>query len=292
MSFFIFTDTSANLPTALLNRRGIGLIPLEYLIDGVSHQCLDIDSFDADGYYAAIAQGTRVTTSQVAPQRFVDAFSPALESGQDVLYVGMSSGISGTFASARIAAQELAEQFPNRRIELVDTLAASLGEGLFVLRAAALREEGLSVEEAALRLRQRVPYLCQSVIVEDLMHLHRGGRISGTSALLGKALGIRPLIKGDEEGHLVNCGKVRGRGKALDWLLEKYKTLAVAPETQTVAISYTSGRADAEALAERLKAIAPPRELLLVQFEPVTGSHLGPESIALFFDGDEHVRFA
>ena len=158
--FEILTDTSSNLSFALLQKRNIGCIPLTFLVDGREQMCLS-DTFDGEAYYDAIRAGAKVTTSQITPQRCIDAMRPLLEQGQDILYVGMSSGISGSFASAQMAAAELREAFPLQRIELVDTLSASLGEGLLVLYAADLRERGVSLEETAQALERRKYRMCQ-----------------------------------------------------------------------------------------------------------------------------------
>ena len=148
MSYTVFTDTSANLPTRMVNELAVSIVPFSYYVDGEERSCLDTDAFNGDEYYAAIKSGVRPTTSQVPPPRYIEYFEPVLSAGQDILYVCMSSGISGSCDSARIAAEDLKEHFPQRRVMIVDTLSASLGEGLVVLRAAELRDKGVSLERA------------------------------------------------------------------------------------------------------------------------------------------------
>lgn len=290
MSYVIFTDTSANLPSAYLKERGINVIPFSYNFHGQELTCLDTESFDGETYYSDIRAGENVRTSQISPQLYIDAFTPWLEQGKDILFVGMSSGISGSFNSSCIAASQLEESFPERKIRLVDTLAASLGEGILVMHAADLRDEGLSIDENYEFLLQRLRGVYQVVMLEDLMYLHRGGRISGAKAILGTVLGVRPILKGNSNGELIVISKARGRKAALSALFDKYVELVHEPEKQRVGIAYTDKREQAEALADMINKAKPPKELMLVCYEPVTGSHVGPGTVALFFEGKDGVR--
>lgn len=289
MSFTIATDTSANLPTPYLKKHGVALVAFHYTIDGREHSCTDTETYDGAAFFSALRGGTQVTTSLVTPQQYLDCFTPLLRQGQDILFVGMSSGISGSYASSEIAATQLREEFPQRTICTVDTLAASLGEGLFVQMAIQCRDEGMQIEDTARHLLAKRQSLYQGVLLEDLMHLRRSGRISGAKAVLGTVFGIRPLLKGDAEGRLTVCGKVRGKRAGLMALAERYREAVEQPEMQTVCIAYTDNPAEAEALAQLLQ-VRPPKELLKVCYEPVTGSHLGPGAIALFFWGKDGVR--
>lgn len=289
MSFTIATDTSANLRTPYLKKHGVALVAFHYTIDGREHSCTDTETYDGAAFFSALRGGTQVTTSLVTPQQYLDCFTPLLRQGQDILFVGMSSGISGSYASSEIAATQLREEFPQRTICTVDTLAASLGEGLFVQMAIQCRDEGMQIEDTARHLLAKRQSLYQGVLLEDLMHLRRSGRISGAKAVLGTVFGIRPLLKGDAEGRLTVCGKVRGKRAGLMALAERYREAVEQPEMQTVCIAYTDNPAEAEALAQLLQ-VRPPKELLKVCYEPVTGSHLGPGAIALFFWGKDGVR--
>lgn len=290
MSFTIITDTSANLPSALLAQHHVAVVPLEYIIDGQAHVCLDTESFDGEGYYDDIRGGLAVATSQIAPQRYIDCFEPLLAAGEQILFVGMSSGISGSFSSAQIAADELREKYPQAHLRLIDTLAASLGEGIFVLRAIECRERGMSLDETADYLLALIPRIYQCVMVEDLMHLKRGGRVSGSTALLGTVLGIRPVLKGNEEGKFSACAKPRGRKAGIAALAKKYADLVEHPQNQIVGIAHAGCREDALELERQLRAIAAPKDILTVCYEPVTGSHIGPGALALFFEGKDGVR--
>ena len=291
MSFVIVTDTSSNLPTPYLKEHGVEVIPFTYHINGQEYACMDTESFDGPAYYGILRSGTRITTSQIPPQRYRDTFLPLLRAGKDILFVGMSSGISGSYASSEIAAAELREQFPDRTIRTVDTLAAALGEGILVMHAVDWRDAGLSIDEIADLLLERRHRVAQIVLLDDLMYLSRGGRLSGAKALIGTVLGIRPILKGNSAGQLVVCGKVRSRRTGIATLAEKFAKLAENPGQQRVGIVYTDCEADAEALAEMLRQLPePPKEIMTVCYEPVTGSYVGLGTVALFFEGIENVR--
>ncbi len=290
MSFSIVTDTSANLPSYLLKQYSITVIPFSFFINGSEHIDLDAEDFDAASFFAAMRAGTKVTTSQIPPQAYVDCFEPMLQAGQDVLYVGMSSGISGSFNSSRIAAEELADRYPGRKLYCIDTLAASLGEGLHVLRACELREEGKSIDEVAEFLLTERKRMCQVFTVDDLKYLRATGRLSGVATLVGTMLSIKPVLKGNELGQIVQAGKVRGRRQVIEDLAARYDANVVSPETQRVGIAHCDCRGDADMLIKLLHRSKPPKEVLLVDYEPVTGAHIGPGSLALFFWSDEEIR--
>ena len=290
MSYKIFTDTSSNLPTPTLRELGIEVIPFTYLVDGEAQSCLDTTAFDGEAYYNALRSGVRVTTAQIAPQTYMDAFTPVLEGGEDIIYVSMSSGISGSCNSARIAAGELKELYPARTVRVVDTLAASLGEGIVVLRAAELRDGGVELIRAAEELDILSRRVCQIFTVDDLMHLRRGGRLSNIGAVVGTVLQIKPLLLGNEEGKIISIAKIRGKKHAVEALADKYDALVDAPQTQTVGIAHAGCREDADYLVSLLKRSNPPKDILVVDYEPMTGAHVGPGALALFFVGRDDVR--
>ena len=290
MSFVVATDTSSNLPTALIREHDIREIAFSYYYEGEEHQCLDTEAFDGDAYYERIKKGLRVTTSQISPQTYMDFFEPFLREGQDVIYVAMSSGISGSCGSARIAAQELRESYPDHRVEVIDTRGAALGEGLIALQAAKMRDEGVNTALAVARLHVVCERMFNVFTVDDLMHLKRGGRLSNVSAMIGTVLQIKPILKGNEEGKIVAFAKVRGRKQSVKTLAEMYDRLAVEPEKQLVGIVEAGCKEEAAQLADMLRANRPPREILTVEYEPVTGSYVGPGALALFFESEEGVR--
>lgn len=287
MSFVVFTDGCSNLPGYILKRYEIHTLPFTYTING--EQIVyngDIESFDAHAHYELLRAGEMIQTSLANSQQFMDHFRPVLEAGSDIVYVGMSSGISGTYQASSIAAAELMEEYPSRRVRTVDSLGAGLGTGLLTVMAADLRNAGMTADEAADLLNRKRMDLCEFFTVDDLMFLRRTGRLSTTGALVGTMLGIKPILRGDEEGHIVVCQKCRGRKKAVDTLAQLYQTRVVDAGSQIVAISHGDCLEEAQALADKICAIAQPKELIFCPHEPVTGSHVGPGMLAVFFFGE------
>jgi DegV family protein with EDD domain len=235
-------------------------------------------------------EGAEITTSQINPQLYIDMMKPVLQRGLDILFVGMSSGISGSFHCAEIAAMELLSDFPERTIRLVDTLGASLGEGLLVLKAIRDKVSGLSLEDVYQKLMDLRHRLCNIFTVDDLKYLKKGGRLSNLSFIVGTLLQIKPLLKGNDEGKIVAFAKLRGRKKALEELAKRYDEYVVDAEEQTVGIAHADCPEDAAYLAEMLRRNHPPKEILTVGYEPVTGSHVGPGTLALFFEAREGCR--
>lgn len=289
MNFAIITDTSANLTHALLENYGIGVVPLEYSVDGVNHTCISVEDIDAHELYSTLHDKT-VQTTQTNPQRFVEAMEPRLAAGEDIVVVTISSGVSGTCNSARMAAGQLLESYPERKIYIVDSLGASLGEGMLALRASELRAAGKTAEETARLLEELKQRVCQVFTVEDLHYLRKGGRIHGTTAMVGTLLSVKPILKGNEDGKIVMSGKVRGRKRSIQAMAEKYEAEVSNPAQQRVYIAHADCAQDAEALAELLRKNRPPREILTVCYEPVTGVHVGPGALALFFESEDGVR--
>jgi len=288
--FQIITDSSANLPSEYLRANAVASIPFAYSIDGVEHLCESDREFDGRAYYDAIRAGSSVVTSQICPQRYIDTTAPYLAAGEDVLFVGMSSGISGSYSSAEVAAAQLREEYPERRLRLIDTYAASLGEGLAVMEAVRLRDAGESVDAAADALLVFREHICQVFTVDDLMYLKKNGRLCTVGAIAGTVLQIKPVLKGDELGRIVVSGKVRGRRRAVAALAEKYAALVKNAAEQTVCIAHTDCPEDARELERMINSSLAPKDIMTVCYEPVTGSHVGPGTLALFFLGAGNVR--
>ena len=259
MAFIVFADGSANLPKDCLE--GITLLPCSYCVDGVQKEYQgDIDSFDVHHYYDSLRGGAKITTSLLNTHLFLEHFREAMENGQDVVYVSMSSGISGTYQAAVNAKHELEEEYPDRYIHI--------------------RESGALLDAD-------VPHMCQYFTVDDLNFLKRSGRVSGATAMIGTVLNIKPILYGDATGHIVSCAKVRGRKKAIDAIVEKYAQKQLDAEHRIVAISHGDCPEDAEILAEKVRAVANPGKLVIVPHEPFSGAHVGPGMLALFFYGSE-----
>lgn len=282
----LFTDTSANLPAAQLRQHNITVIPFSYTVNGKEMVYPEDTDFDGAEFYNAMRAGAEVRTSMINPDTAGKYFEQALRAGDDVLYVGMSGGISGTAQAAAMAAVDLMDRYPERTIMTVDTYAASLGEGLMVLEAAARAEQGQSCREVGDYLLARREHMCQFFTVDDLAYLKRGGRISGAAALVGTVLGVKPILRGDETGHIVACGKVRGSRRAYAELANYYDARAL-DKNEIIGIAHADNAAGAEQVLALLREKGFAGECLNVYYEPVTGAHVGPGTVALFFYGKE-----
>lgn len=287
MSFAIFTDGCSNLPGRLLRELDIHVLPCTYTVNGEPVTFSgDIEQFDAKAYYDQLRAGMDIKTSLLNTQLFMDHFRPCLEQGLDVLYVGLSSGVSGTYQASCMAAEELMEEFPGRTVRTVDSRGASLGVGILTCRGADFRAEGMDVNAAADALLEESDHLCQYFTVDDLNFLKRTGRVSGATAAIGTVLNIKPLLYGDKEGHIVARAKVRGRKKAIEAILDLYAAKAIHPENGRVAITHGDCPEEAQLLADRVCQIAKPKDLIICPHEPFTGVHVGPGMLALYFFGD------
>ena len=286
MSFAVFADGSANLPLAMLN--GIQLVPCEYTVEGVPHIYYgDVDHFDGKAFYEGLRQGRKVKTSLINTHQFLESFKPVIGQGQDLIYVSMSSGISGTYGAASVAAMELMDEFPDRFVHIVDSKGCGFGNALLALEAAALSREGVDVREAAKILDSDVPHACQYFTVDDLNFLKRTGRVSGFTAAIGTIMNIKPILYGDSTGHIVACAKVRGRKKSIEAIVKKYEEKRKDIPDQRVFISHGDCLEDAEYMAEMVKKLTPDVRLTICQHEPFSGAHVGPGMLALFFWGKE-----
>ena len=282
----LFTDTSANLPVEIIDEYGIEVVPFSYTIDGVEY--IPERDFDGKAFYAAMRAGSAVKTSMVNTGTFIERFKTALDAGKDVLYIGMSGGISGTANAALMAKQELDEEYPDRKIVVIDTLAASLGEGLFVIKAAEQLKDGVALDAIEETIRAQVPSMCQSFTVDDLKYLKNTGRVSGAAAIIGNVLSIHPILIGDYEGKIVVKAKVRGMKRTLDALAERYAELALS-KTETIGIAHADNEEGKAYLVQRLRDKGLTGKCLSVCYEPVTGSHVGPGTVALFFFGTDRM---
>lgn len=286
MSFTVFADGSANLPKAMLE--GIALLPCDYIVDGEPQTYWgDVDQFDGHAYYEGLRNGRKVSTSLLNAQVFISQFTPYLEQGQDIIYVSMSSGISGTYDAAVAASKELMANYPGRFIHVVDSHGCGFGNGLLAIRAAELSRQGVDVREAAAIVDAEVPHTCQYFTVDDLNFLKRTGRVSGVSAAIGTVLNIKPILYGDSTGHIVACAKVRGRRKAIEAVAAKYKEKRIDSDEQKICISHGDCLEDAEYLASLVRKITPDVPVTICQHEPFSGAHVGPGMLGLFFRGVE-----
>ena len=284
MSFAIFSDPSCNLPRAQLEEFQVQIIPASYEREGKLIPCPRYpEEFDGREYYNYLRNKGVVKTSLIPAGQMEDAFRPVLAGGKDVLYITLSSGISGTVAAGFQAAQALAEEFPERQVRVLDSMGAGFGIGLLLGRASDYQKAGLSLAETYTLVARDRDNLCEFFTVDDLMFLRRTGRLSGVTATLGTMLQLKPLLRGDESGHITVFNKVRGRKRAVETLAGLYRKRVCRPETQRVYISHGDCPEEAEQLAQMVRDIAQPKELIVCLHEPLTGAHVGPGMLALFF---------
>lgn len=281
--FQIFTDVGANLTPEHISRYGLGVVPLVCSIDG---QALDLtEGFDGKAFYDRMRAGAETSTSMPSMGAFFDRFTPVLDAGLDIFYIAISSGISGTAALGETAAAELREKYPDRRIAVLDTRGASLGEGLPVLYAARLRDEGRDLDETVRLTTEACGHMCQIFTVEDLTYLQRGGRLHSATAKVGNLLNVKPILYGDEQGHIVLRHMTVGRRRSLDTLAARYRD-ACPDKSRPVGLAHADCRAEAQYVEEKLRQAGCTGDITTVLYEPVTGSHVGPGTVALFFYGE------
>lgn len=281
----LFTDTSANLPVSIIREYGIEVVPFSYTVNGKEVPYSADTDFNGRAFYEAMRAGAEVKTSMINVSDFIAAFEQWIAKGDAVIYVGMSGGISGTANSAKLAAEELLEKYPAAKIAAIDTYAASLGEGFLVIETAKMIERGDPFLKIVKKIELLRKNMCQFFTVDDLAYLRKGGRISGAAAVVGTVLNIKPILRGDENGKIVLCGKIRGFNKSMEALANKYDEL-VFDKTADVGIAHADNPEGAQRLEDILRAKGFSGELLKVVYEPVTGSHVGPGTIALFFMGE------
>ena len=282
--YVIFTDSCCDVSPELLAKWGVPYANMTFSFDGEDKEYIGTDISNHD-FYDRMRQGAHARTAAINADTFARAFTPILEEGKDILYVAFSSGLSTTVNSAHMAAEELKEQHPDRKIVIVDTLAASAGGGLMVYMAVAKKNEGATIEENAAYMESLVPQHCIWFTVDDLEYLKRGGRVSPLVAFAGGVLGIKPILQMDEEGHLVKVSTARGRKKAIEALAEKYAELSYEEKNTPIFISQAEAENDAKHLADILKQRHGVEVTLITEIGPVIGSHAGPGTIALFFIG-------
>lgn len=285
-NYVITTDNNADLPEEFYKEHQIGCTYFSYTLDGKEYTKENF--LPVEEFYSKMRAGSMPTTSQVNPERVRALFEPYLKEGKDILHIAFSSGLSGTFNSCRIAAQELMEEYPERKIRVVDSLAASLGQGLLVYLAQRRREEGADFDSVAQWTEEHKKNIVHLFTVDDLNHLYRGGRVSRTTAILGGMLNIKPILHVDDEGKLIPIGKVRGRKKSLLELvtLMDSKIGSYAKSCDTIFISHGDCREEAEFLAAKIKEKYQITIELINDVGAVIGAHSGPGTMALFFVGD------
>ncbi len=289
MAFAIVTDSSSNLTEELIDELDLHILPLTFMVDGQEFQSyLKGEKTDLSQFYTMMREGKVITTSLPNLKASRELIEGLLKEGQDVLYLGFSSGLSGTYQAIELILAELADQYPDRTVMGVDTLAASMGEGLLVYYAARKRNEGASIQEVRDWVEEHKLHLAHWFTVDDLMFLFRGGRVSRTSAWAGTLLNIKPVMHVDDEGHLSPLEKVRGRKKSLKALVDHMEQTANTPVAeQTVFISHGDCLEDAQYVADLVRERFGVTDIVINYVDPVIGAHSGPGTMALFFLASE-----
>ena len=287
-NFVILTDSSADLGDDLVRQLEVQVLPLSFTLEQQTyHNYPDNREMEPHAFYQKLRDGAVATTSAVNVSQYTEFLEPLLQAGRDVLILAFSSGLSATYNSSVIAVQELAEKYPERKLYTVDTLCASLGQGLLVYLAARERDSGKTIEEVRDWAEANKLSICHQFTVDDLHFLKRGGRISATTAVVGSMLQIKPVLHVDNEGHLINIAKARGRQASLKALVDKMEKTAIDPAHQTVFISHGDCLEDAQMVADLVKERLGVPEVYLNPIGPVIGAHAGPGTVALFYVGTE-----
>lgn len=290
MSFAILTDSASNLPEYLIDEHDLKVLPLEFMIEGqVYHSYLKGSVTDISKFYGMMREGKIITTSLPALEDADALIREEFEAGRDVLYLGFDSALSGTFENTSSYYERVrSEEYPERQLECIDTMAAALGQGLFVLKVIEIREQGKNLTETAEWARTNVQTFAHWFTVEDLKYLQRGGRLSKGAALAGSLLNIKPVMHVDEIGRLVPVEKVRGRKKSLQALIDMFAECATEPKhDQLVCISHADCREDADYIRLQLAESFGVTKFVVNDLDPVIGAHAGPGTVALFFTTEQ-----
>jgi DegV family protein with EDD domain len=282
--YVILTDSSCDLPDDIVKKYQLEILQLDFIVEGEGS--FHNDQADIEKVYSKLRNGANIKTSAANISQASEAIEALFNQKKDILYLGFSSGLSSTYQTVYMAGQELMEEYPERKMVSVDTLAASMGQGLLVYKACQAKDAGKSLEENAQYIEDIKLKLCHWFTVDDLFFLKRGGRISGVTATVGTMLSIKPILHVDDEGHLINVSKVRGRKAAITELANRMEKLAVHPEDQDIFISHGDCIEDAEKLASIIKERFGNDRITISYVGPVIGAHSGPGTLALFFLGE------
>ena len=285
--YVITTDNNSDLPESYYTEHNVGCTYLSYTMDGKNY---NHDNFlPVEEFYDKMRKGSMPTTAQVNPEAASALMEPYLKEGKDILHIAFSSGLSGSYNSSRIAGEELQEKYPDRKIMVIDSLAASLGQGMLVYLAQQQKEAGKSMEEVAQWVIDHRLNIVHAFTVDDLNHLYRGGRVSKTTAVVGGVLNIKPVLHVDNEGKLIAVGKVRGRKKSLLALVDMMdqKLGSYKDSCDTIFVSHGDCMEDAQFVINKVKEKYPIKTVLVNHVGATIGAHSGPGTVALFFLGDE-----
>lgn len=285
MAYRIFTDATSDITAELAKNLGVTVLPMEFTLDGQSHKHVPGDpKLDLKALYDAMRAGKQAVTSQINAFQFTEAFTPALEAGEDVIHIGFSTALSGSTASGQLAVEELQKRYPDRKIACIDSRAASLGEGLLVY-CAARRKEGLDFDGMVNWIEENKLHIRHWFTVDDLVYLKRGGRVSGATAAIATVLKIKPAMHVDEEGRLIALDKVPGRKRSLKWLVDSMEETIDREKADTVFVGHCDSMEDAQFVADLVKERFGIADIRIYDIGITIGAHSGPGTIALFHYG-------
>lgn len=286
--YILLTDSSCDLPAELADQMQLTVLPLTVDMDGKLYRnYLDGREIGFDEFFERVVTAKSAKTSAVTSEQFMEALEPLCQAGVDVLYLAFSSGLSGTYNSGAIAMRELSEKYPERKLYAVDSLCASLGEGLFVDLCHEKKQAGMSIDELRDYAESLKLHICHWFTVNDLMFLKRGGRVSAATAIVGSVLSIKPIMHMDNEGHLIKVDVARGRKASLRALVAKMEKLATEPKKYRVYICHGACLEDAEYVASLVREKFGITDIRINSVGPVIGAHTGPGVVSLFFVGSE-----
>ena len=283
--FVIVSDSTVDLPKEYLQSKQVPIISLSYIMDGVTYE--EMDGLSHKEFFEKLRAGSLPTTSQINPEQAREALEPFAKEGKDILYIGFSSGLSGSYNSVRMAAEDLKEEYPDINIIAIDSLCACMGEGLLLYKALELKEHGMSMEEIAKWVEANKLHICHNVTVDDLNHLHRGGRISKTTAVVGSMIKIKSIIHMSDEGKLVVIGKERGRKKSLVSIVDRMEKQMQGYDNDIVMITHGDCIEDAEFVKKQVEERFGIHNVMINGIGSVIGSHTGAGVVAVFFMGDK-----
>lgn len=283
--FIIVTDSTVDLPEHMLEEQGIPVLQLNYVLDGKTYE--DRKGLSGKEFFDKLREGSMPTTSQVNPEQAREFFEPFVKAGKNILCIGFSSGLSGTYNSERIAAEELSEEYPDAKIIVIDSLCASMGQGLLLVKALKKQREGMTLEELAQWLEENKLHICHNVTVDDLNHLYRGGRISKTTAVFGTLVQIKPIIHMNDEGKLIVIGKERGRKKALNTIVDMMGKQMEGYENDLVMVTHGDCLEDAEYVKTQIQKKYGIQDVVINGIGTVIGTHTGPGVVAVFCMGEK-----
>lgn len=283
--YVITVNSTVDVPKEWLEERHVPVIPLKYTIDGETYT--DMEGLSAKEFFDKLREGKMSTTSQVNPEEAAAELEPYIKEGKDILHLGFSSGLSGTLNSMKIAGEMLEEKYPEAKVIVIDTLCACLGEALLLYKALQQKEKGMSIDELAQWVEENKLHVCHNVTVDDLNHLHRGGRVSKTTAVLGTLVQIKPIIHMDDNGKLQVIGKERGRKKSLNKIIDMAVEQSKGWDNDIIMITHGDCIDDAEYVAKLVREKMGIDNILINNIGTVIGSHTGPGVVAVFCMGNK-----